>query len=161
MIEQARARRVLHRYEMRIHTSARFACSSGDKTIWWWDATAIARKGEPASPAAVEAAVAKSLLANVPAEARRAILGTGAQLRLAPKDYFAHPGDAPRIGLVVKGMTRLGRPTQDGREMTVFWDRPGAVLGLGTTVRWPSASFIQAVTDTTILELSPSLFRQL
>jgi len=125
------------------------------------ETTTISRKREPASPAAVDAAVAKSVLANVPAEARQAILATGVELRLASKDYFAHPGDAPRIGLVVKGMSRLGRQTQDGREITVFWDRPGALLGLGTTARWSSASFIQAVTDTTILELSSSVFHHL
>jgi CRP/FNR family transcriptional regulator len=118
----------------------------------------ISRNGEIASQAAVDAAVAKSALARLPAEARERILETGAQVRLAPKEYFAHPGDAPRIGLVIKGMSRVGRPTKEGREITVFWDRPGELLGLDTAVRWPSSSSLQAVTDMTILDVSPSVF---
>jgi CRP/FNR family transcriptional regulator len=114
----------------------------------------IARKTESSSQAAIDAAVAKSVLARMPADARRDILATGVQVRLAPKDYFAHAGDAPRIGLVVKGMSRIGRPTQDGRDITVFWDRPGAMLGLGSAVHAPSPSFIQAVTDTIVLDVS-------
>jgi CRP/FNR family transcriptional regulator len=129
----------------------------GSFTIALCENNVMTPKGETASPAAVDAAVAKSLLAKLPAEARQAILDTGVQVRLAAKDYFAHPGDPPRLGLVIKGMTRVGRLTQDGREITVFWDRPGEVLGLGAAIRWPSPSLIQAVTDTTILEFPAAM----
>jgi CRP-like cAMP-binding protein len=94
----------------------------------------------------------------MPGHAREALLSSAAHVRLAPKSYFARPGDVRRIGLVVKGMFRLVRVTADGHEITVFWERPGALLGLTAAVLWPAPSFVQAVTDTIVLELSaPSL----
>ena len=115
------------------------------------------RRTDRTSQAAIDAAVAGGLLARMPAEVRETVASGSTLVRLASKTYFAHSGDAPRIGLVVKGMFRMGRVTADGRDLTVFWERPGAVLGLAAAVRSPAPSFVQAVTDATVLDLPAGL----
>jgi CRP-like cAMP-binding protein len=119
------------------------------------------RKGEAASGATVETAVAMSLLARMPEGARQTLVSAGTLVRLASKAYFAHALDSPRCGVVVKGMFRIGRVTADGHDLTVFWERPGAMLGLGAALRSPAPSSIQAVTDSTILEIPASLILDL
>jgi len=103
---------------------------------------------------AIDAAVAKSVFAPLPAETRRALFQGARQVPLASKEYFVHAGAPPRCGLIVKGFIRTVRVHSDGRELTVHWEYPGCILGLTAIAKPPAPAGIQAVMDTTFLDLS-------
>ncbi len=105
---------------------------------------------------AIDAALAKSVFAPLPAETLHELMRGARQVPLASKEYFVHKGDPVRCGLIVKGFIRTGRTHLDGRELTVSWEYPGCILGLTGALRPPAAVDVQAVTDTTFLELSTS-----
>jgi CRP/FNR family cyclic AMP-dependent transcriptional regulator len=108
----------------------------------------------------IDAAIAKSVFAPLPTETLRELMRGARQLRLAPKEYFLHVGDVPRCGLIVKGFVRIGRVHPDGRALTVGWEYPGCILGALGALRPPAALDIQAVTDTTFLELAAPVVRE-
>ncbi len=110
---------------------------------------------------AIDAAVEKSVFAPLPTETRRELLLGAKQVPLASKEYFFHTGDPPRCGLIVRGFVRMGRVHADGRALTVGWEYPGCLIGLLAALRPPTALEIQAVTETTFLELSAPLIRDL
>lgn len=109
---------------------------------------------------AIDAAFAKSGFAQLPAHARAAVLRGSRQAHVLSKEYFVRADEAPRCGLLVKGFIRTVRLHPDGRELTVHWEYPGAILGLPAVVRPPAPTGIQAVVDTVFLELSVPVVRE-
>ena len=108
----------------------------------------------------IDAAIAKSVFAPLPKETLRELMHGARQVALAPKEYFLHLGDPPRCGLIVKGFVRMGRVHPDGRALTVGWEYPGCILGALAALRPPAALDVQAVTETTFLELSVPVIRE-
>lgn len=111
--------------------------------------------------AALEAAVAASYLANMSPSARGAMLSRGRIIKVVSKAQFVRSGEAPRCGLVIKGLVRTVRVSGDGRELTLHWARAGEIMGLTTAVQGPAPTTIQAVTDSLLLELPVPLVAQL
>jgi CRP/FNR family cyclic AMP-dependent transcriptional regulator len=114
-----------------------------------------------ADRAALDAAIAKSALAHMSVASRDQIVSRGTLVGLRSKVYFVRHRETPRVGLVVKGMTRAVRTSGDGRDLTILWGKPGEVLGLTTAVVGPAPTSIQAVTDAVLLELSGAQIREL
>ena len=110
---------------------------------------------------AIDAAIAKSAFKDLPIETVRTLLRGARQVPLASKEYFFRQSDPPRAGIIVKGFIRSGRVHPDGRVLTVSWEYPGCILGLLGALRPPAALEIQAVTDTTFLELSMPAVREI
>jgi CRP/FNR family cyclic AMP-dependent transcriptional regulator len=111
--------------------------------------------------AAQDDAVESSVLARMSAKAREQILSRGTLIHLPSKAFFVRQGEAPRCGLLVKGLARRVRTSEDGRDLTLDFARPGSLLGLTATVVGPAAAGVQAVTDCVLLEVSVSLVRDL
>ena len=109
---------------------------------------------------AIDAAIAKSAFKDVPPETLRVLMRGARQIPLASKEYFFRQSEPPRAGLLVKGFVRSGRIHPDGRVLTVSWEYPGAILGLLGALKPPAALEIQAVTDTTFIELSEPVVRE-
>lgn len=111
--------------------------------------------------AAIDAAVAKSAFAQLPVELRRRLLHDARPVSLASKEYFNRIGQAPRGGLIVNGFVRILRTHSDGRELTVTWGHPGDLVGLTGLIRPPAWTAVQAVTETTFVELPLPVVREL
>jgi CRP/FNR family transcriptional regulator, cyclic AMP receptor protein len=69
--------------------------------------------------------------------------------------------DAPRLGVIVAGLVRVFLTSPEGRQLTVRYARPGAVLGAPTAVGGPVDVSVQALTDTTVLMLDVTAIRSL
>jgi CRP-like cAMP-binding protein len=102
-----------------------------------------------------------SVLARMSPAARDQITSRGTRVRLPSKTYFLRHREAPRVGLVVQGLLRTVRTSNDGRDLTMHWGRPGEVMGLTTVVQGPAPASVQAVTDSVLLELSGPLIHDL
>jgi CRP-like cAMP-binding protein len=109
--------------------------------------------------ASIDTAFAKSAFADLPADTRRQLTVGARQVRLSSKEYFFHIGDEPRSALLVRGFIRTMRTHPDGRELTISWEYPG-FLGVTSVMRPPLVIGVQAVTDTTFLELSTDAVRE-
>jgi CRP/FNR family cyclic AMP-dependent transcriptional regulator len=109
---------------------------------------------------AIDAAIAKSVFAPLPPETLRDLMRGARQLPLAAKEYFVHQGELPRCGMIVKGFVRMGRVHADGRALTVGWEYPGCIFGALGVLHPPAPLDIQAVIDTTFLELAVPVFRE-
>jgi len=114
-----------------------------------------------ADRAALDAAIAKSAFANMSVASRDLIVSRGTLVHLGSRVYFVRHRETPRVGLVVKGLTRAVRASSDGRDLTLLWGKPGEAMGLTTVVVGPAPVSIQAVTDTVLLELSGAQIRDL
>lgn len=58
--------------------------------------------------------------------------------------------DTERFGVVVRGLLRVYMHTSDGRQVTVRYVRPGALLGAPALVGGPAPVFVQALTDSAV-----------
>ncbi len=114
-----------------------------------------------ADRAAQDEAVESSVLGRMSARAREQLLSRGTLVHLRSKAFFVRQGDAPRCGLLVKGLARRVRTSADGRDLTLDFARGGSLLGLTATVVGPAAAGVQAVTDCVLLEISVPLIREL
>jgi CRP/FNR family transcriptional regulator len=114
-----------------------------------------------ADRAALDAAVANSTLARMSKGARDQLVSRATLVHLQSKAFFVRHRDVPRCGVVVRGLVRAVRTSDDGRDLTLLWARPGQIMGITPTVVGPAPTTVQAVTDSDLLELSPSLIRDL
>jgi CRP/FNR family cyclic AMP-dependent transcriptional regulator len=114
-----------------------------------------------ADRAAQDKAVESSVLARMSAKAREQILSRGTLIHLPSKAFFVRQGDAPRCGLLIKGLARRVRTSEDGRDLTLDFARPGSLLGISATVVGPAAAGVQAVSDCVLLEVSAPVIREL
>jgi CRP/FNR family cyclic AMP-dependent transcriptional regulator len=114
-----------------------------------------------ADRAAVDAAVASSALARMSKAAREQLVSRGTRVHLRSKAFFVRYKDVPRCGLIVRGLVRAVRTSDDGRDLTLLWARPGQVMGMTPAVVGPAPTSVQAVTDSDLLELSTTLIRDL
>jgi len=110
----------------------------------------------------IEAAVKASLLlAGLPPEATRRLLADAVPVDVPAGGVVYRDEDAPRTGLVVAGLVRVFLTSVEGRQLTVRYVRPGAVLGAPTAIGGPVAVSAQAVTDSSLLMFSAGTLRAL
>lgn len=95
----------------------------------------------------VDAAVARSSLAALPANALRQLVERGMRLDARARTIVFREGDAPMVVLVVHGTLRVYATAEDGREFTFFWAHPGDWLGHSFVTGGTRDASGQAVTD--------------
>ena len=111
--------------------------------------------------ALVDAAVARSPLARLPAPALRELIDRGIRLDAKARTVLYREGDAPIVVLVVRGTLRVYATADDGREFTLLWARPGHWLGYILATGGPSDVSAQAVTDVSLHVLPAELLESL
>lgn len=111
--------------------------------------------------ALVDAAVARSALARLPAPALGQLVERGIRLDAKARTVLYREGDPPMVVLVVHGTLRVYATAEDGREFTLLWARPGHWLGYALATGGPSDVSAQAVTDTALHVIPAELLESL
>jgi CRP/FNR family cyclic AMP-dependent transcriptional regulator len=109
----------------------------------------------------VDAAVARSALARLPAPALRQLIERGIRLDAKARTTIYREGDAPMVVLVVHGTLRIYATAEDGREFTLFWAHPGDWLGHILVVGGPTDVSAQAVSDAALHVVPAELLESL
>jgi CRP/FNR family transcriptional regulator, cyclic AMP receptor protein len=110
----------------------------------------------------VRSAVAVSHLRTLPSGALDELMAGAVRLRIPAGSVTHREGDpAPHLDLVVSGIVRVFVTAPDGRQMTVRYCRPGALIGamslFATGFAMPANT--QAVVDAELLKLSAAIAR--
>lgn len=125
-----------------------------------------ARAGSPApgsvlpGPAAIDGAVASSVLASLPDPVRAQVLGRTVLAQIPAGGGLHRQGNDPWIALVVEGVVRVFVESEDGRQATVRYAREGALLGLAATLGGSVPAGVQAVTDAVLLRLDVEVLQR-
>ena len=107
----------------------------------------------------IDQAIARSFLAGLPQETQARVLAGAIRLDVPAGSVLYREAEAPRFGLVVGGLVRIFLTSADGRQLTVRYARPGAVIGAPTTVGGPVDVSAQAVTESAVLMLNVEIIR--
>ena len=116
---------------------------------------------EPGHDHRIERAIAQSFLATLPVETRRRLTAGAILLDVPAGSTFYRDADAPRFGVIVAGLVRIFLTSTDGRQVTVRYARPGAVLGAPTAIGGPVDVSAQALTDAALLLLDVNAARSI
>lgn len=108
-----------------------------------------------------DAAVAASLLAELPSALRERMLVDALPVDLPGGSSIYRGEDVPRCMLVVSGLIRVMLLAPDGRTITVRYARTGELLGVPTIVGGPAAVSAQLVTASRLLMLNVLTVRHL
>ena len=107
----------------------------------------------------VHQAVARSFLAGLPATTQAGLLVGANMLDVPAGSTLYREAEAPRFGLVVGGLVRIFLTSPEGRQLTVRYARPGAVIGAPTAVGGPVDVSAQAVTESAVLMINVDSLR--
>src|SRR2546430_8061981 len=110
---------------------------------------------------AVEAAIARSFLAQLPASALDALLEGAVLEDVAAGTTTYRAGGEPRPSLIVSGIFRSYFAGPDGRQVTVRYAREGDMLGVVAAHGGPAPLHVQALTDSQRLLLDSDTLREL
>ncbi|MEJ2302210.1 MAG: Crp/Fnr family transcriptional regulator [Anaerolineales bacterium] len=106
------------------------------------------------STAAIDQALAKSLLAAFPPKLRQTLTQDAIPLDLPAGTTLYYEEDEPRCGLVITGLIRVYMTSPDGRQITVRYARTGELLGIAAIVGGPAPVSVQILTDSSLLMLN-------
>jgi len=102
----------------------------------------------------VDHALARSFLAELPAELGDRLRAKGERADYPPGTTVYRAGDDPRAALVVRGLLRVYLSSPQGRQVTVRYARPGDVLGIAVLVGGPADTGVQAVEPSSVFRIS-------
>jgi CRP/FNR family cyclic AMP-dependent transcriptional regulator len=105
--------------------------------------------------------VKNSFLAGLPSDIPDQLLADALLVDVPAGAIVYREHDPPRCMLVVSGLIRVYFSSRVGRQVTVCYSRPGAMLGAPTAIGGPAAVGAQAVTDSALLMFSPAALRTL
>jgi CRP/FNR family cyclic AMP-dependent transcriptional regulator len=106
------------------------------------------------SAPAIDAALAKSVLAALPPTLRDTLTRDALAVDLPAGTSLYYEADQPRCGLVLAGLLRVYMTAPDGRQITVRYARAGDLLGIATAVGGPAPVNAQILTDGALLVLN-------
>jgi CRP/FNR family transcriptional regulator len=106
------------------------------------------------SAAAIDEAIAKSLLAAFPPRLRATLIQDAVPVDLPAGTTLYYEGDDPRCGLVISGLIRVYMTSPDGRQITVRYARAGDLLGIATIVGGPAPTSVQILADAALVMLN-------
>jgi CRP/FNR family transcriptional regulator len=104
-------------------------------------------------------AVSRSFLADLPDDTRRRILEGAIRLDVPAGSVIYRDADAPQVALVTEGLIRVYLTSDDARQLTVRYARPGDLLGIPTVIGGPVEVSSQALTDARLLVLNHANLR--
>jgi len=102
----------------------------------------------------VEDALARSFLAELPAEVAGTLRAEGERADYPAGTTVYRAGSDPRAALVVRGLLRVYLASVEGRQVTVRYARPGDVLGIAVLVGGPASVGVQAVEPSGLFRIS-------
>jgi CRP/FNR family transcriptional regulator, cyclic AMP receptor protein len=102
----------------------------------------------------VDEALARSFLADLPAELAGRLRAEGERADYPPGTTVYRAGDVPQAALVVRGLIRVYLSSSEGREVTVRYARPGDVLGIAVLVGGPAITGVQTVEPSGVFRIS-------
>lgn len=102
-----------------------------------------------------------SHLAELPDDAREAMLGEAFVATIAAGNPIGESGDCTTLALIHSGLTRIVLAAPDGRTATVRYAGAGQVLGLAAAMTGGSPWTGYAITDCEITFLNPATLRRL
>ncbi len=105
-----------------------------------------------------------SFLSEVSPDIARELLEHAWESRLAAGEIFyrgAHHADMAMLGIVASGRVRIFVRSDEGRQATVRYAETGAVIGLPAVLNGGGKIDGEVITDTLLVRLSPSRFREL
>lgn len=132
-------------------------------------------------PPSVSSAWADSFLADLPSESADRVLTSARLAQFEAGEVFyrgaLHDGESVKLGLVVEGLLRIVMRSRDGREITLRYAAPGALIGLPAVLvagsgapgdrfleRWRALGGgtrdAEVLRDSVILMLHPARFRE-
>jgi CRP/FNR family cyclic AMP-dependent transcriptional regulator len=114
---------------------------------------AMTRQHRLSAPA-IDAALAKSVLAALPPTLRDTLTHDALAVDLPAGTSLYYEADQPRCGLVLAGLLRVYMTAPDGRQITVRYARAGDLLGIATIVGGPAPVNVQILTDAALLTLN-------
>ncbi len=106
------------------------------------------------STAAIDEAVAKSVLAEFPPGLRETLIQDAMRVEFPAGTTMYYEEDEPRCGLVITGLIRVYMTSPDGRQITVRYARAGDLLGIAAIVGGPAPTSVQILTDSVLLMLN-------
>ena len=102
----------------------------------------------------VDDAVARSFLADLPAELLARLRSDGERADYPAGTTVYRAGDPPQAALVVRGLIRVFLSSTEGRQVTVRYARPGDVLGVAVLVGGPVGTTVQTVEPSSVFRIS-------
>ncbi|HEY7430268.1 MAG TPA: Crp/Fnr family transcriptional regulator [Streptosporangiaceae bacterium] len=102
----------------------------------------------------VDAALARSFLAELPAELVGELLAQGERADYPAGTTVYRAGDDPQAALVVRGLIRVYLSSPGGRQVTVRYARSGDVLGIAVLVGGPASTGVQMVEPSSVFRIS-------
>ena len=109
----------------------------------------------------VRDALDKNLFSELPEELRDRILAEAFFLDVPAGTVIYREYEPARIGIVVTGLLRAYLSSKEGRQITVKYAGPGAMLGMPALVGGPLPVRVQALKDSTGLIFGPNLLEEL
>ena len=103
------------------------------------------------STTSIDAALAGSILAALPAALRDTLTRDAIPVDLPAGSTLYYEADEPRCGLVLAGLLRMYMTAADGRQITVRYARTGDLVGIAAIVGGPAPVNAQTLTDTALL----------
>jgi CRP/FNR family cyclic AMP-dependent transcriptional regulator len=102
----------------------------------------------------VDDALARSFLAELPAEVVSELLVGGERADYPAGTTVYQPRSEPQTALVVRGLLRNFLVSPEGRQVTYRYTRPGDVLGIPVLVGGPVNVGVQAVESSSLFRIS-------
>jgi CRP-like cAMP-binding protein len=102
-----------------------------------------------------------SHLAELPDEAREAMLADAFVVTVPPGNPIGEPGGCEALALIHSGLTRIVLAAADGRTATIRYAGTGQVLGLASAMTGGSPWSGYAITECEITFLNPQTLRRL
>jgi CRP/FNR family transcriptional regulator, cyclic AMP receptor protein len=102
----------------------------------------------------VDAALARSFLAELPTELAAELRVQGERADYPAGTTVYRAGDDPQAALVVRGLIRVYLSSPGGRQVTVRYARPGDVLGIAVLVGGPASTSVQTVEPSSVFRIS-------
>jgi CRP/FNR family transcriptional regulator len=97
----------------------------------------------------------------MPAQLRQSLLRDALTVDVPAGATVYDEDSEPRCGLVLAGLIRVYMTSQDGRQITVRYARPGDLLGIAAAIGGPAPTSVQIMTDARLLLLNTQTLRQL
>jgi CRP/FNR family transcriptional regulator, cyclic AMP receptor protein len=101
----------------------------------------------------IDDALARSFLAELPAEVVSELLADGERADYPAGTTVYQPRSEPQTALVVRGLLRNFLVSPEGRQVTYRYTRPGDVLGIPVLVGGPVNVGVQAVEPSSLFRI--------
>ncbi|MEP7023532.1 MAG: cyclic nucleotide-binding domain-containing protein [Actinomycetota bacterium] len=102
----------------------------------------------------VDDALARSFLAELPAELTGRLRAEGERADYPAGTTVYRAGSNPQAALVVRGLSRVHLSSSGGRQVTVRYARPGDVQGIAVLVDGPGSVGVQTVEPSSVFRIS-------